>query len=172
MCIVLNLPLAILKQSMKVYIRFSIWLSGLLIIRRPVSYFLPFKYVYWRASKKSGIYTPWLARVFVAWNTWSQEYRTSNRITHVHSSDHLITRPIPSNDLPTFIVQQSHILVRYIKIFNTFSSSYCRFRYCELSMISMNTFSYAIILAKVYDPNLDLYRTICVNFSWDVPVYT
>lgn len=79
MCFVLNLPLALLKHSMKEYFRFCIWFSGLSIIRRPVSYSLAFKYVYWRASQKGGIYVPGLAVAFVSWNTWSQEHCTSNR---------------------------------------------------------------------------------------------
>lgn len=130
MCFVLNLPLALLKHSMKEYFRFCIWFSGLLIIRRPVSYSLAFKYVYWKASQKGGIYVPGPAVAFVSWNTWSQEHCTSNRTTHVHSSNHLITRVTPSNDLHTlaFIIQESHIFTWYIKLFNAYSSHYCRFR--------------------------------------------
>ena len=74
-------------------------------------------------------------------------------MAHVQSYDHLITRAILSHYLATlaFIVQQSHINARPIARFNAFASQNGRFRSCDRCA---TTFSYAIISATVYDPNL------------------
>ena len=75
-------------------------------------------------------------------------------MAHVQSYDHLITRAILSHYLATlaFIVQQSHINARPIARFNAFASQNSRFRSCDRCA---TTFSYAIISATVYDPNLN-----------------
>ena len=75
-------------------------------------------------------------------------------MAHVQSYDHLITRAILSHYLATlaFIVQQSHINARPIARFNAFASQNGRFRSCDRCA---TTFSYAIISATVYDPNLN-----------------
>lgn len=74
-------------------------------------------------------------------------------LAHV-PSDHLITRAILSHyrTTLTFILLQSHLDARYIAKFNAFASYNGRFRWCEFRT---NTFSYAIISATVYDPNLN-----------------
>ena len=75
-------------------------------------------------------------------------------MAHVQSYDHLITRAILSHYLATlaFIVQQSHINARPIARFNAFASQNGRLRSCDRCA---TTFSYAIISATVYDPNLN-----------------
>ena len=75
-------------------------------------------------------------------------------MAHDQSYDHLITRAILSHHLATlaFIVQQSHINAKPIARFNAFASQNGRFRSCDRCV---TTFSYAIISATVYDPNLN-----------------
>ena len=76
-------------------------------------------------------------------------------MAHIQSYDHLITRAILSHYFATLslIVQQSHINARPIARFNAFASQNGRFRSCDRCA---TTFSYAIILAAVYDPNLNV----------------
>lgn len=69
-------------------------------------------------------------------------------LSHVQSSDHLITHAILSNYFTTFdlIVQRLHIYTR----FNAFVSHNCSFRSCKFRT---NFFLSLIILAIAYNPN-------------------
>ena len=101
------------------------------------------------------IYIPlWIERAFVRSNARSYEAARPIAMAHVQSYDHLITRAILSHYLATlaFIVQQSHINARPIARFNAFTSQNGRFRSCDRCA---TTFSFAIISATVYDPNLN-----------------
>lgn len=71
-------------------------------------------------------------------------------LSHVQSSDHLITHAILSNYYTTFdlIVQQLHIYTR----FNAFVSHNCSFRSCKFRRNVFFFLSF-IILALVYNPN-------------------
>ena len=112
------------------------------------AWFLAFNYVYWIASEMGGIYPLWLNRTSI--RTMERMIARPIALTHVQSSDHLVSRAILSHYLSKvpFIVQESHIDARYIARFNAFTSHNARLDRANFVRI---LFSNAIISAKVYD---------------------
>ena len=124
--------------------------------------------VNWKESETVDIY------IYTPYESHEHSYdRTQDRtsaarpiaMAHIQSCDHMTTRAILSHYLATlaFIVQRSHINARPIARFNAFASQNGRFRSCDRCA---TTFSYAIISATVYDPNLNFSIARLFGRSW------
>lgn len=105
--------------------------------------------VYWSASDTGDIYIYpfWVAWAFVLWHVWLHQSHSSNRIgalSVVRSRDH-------SRDSISLPYNTRLYCTKHIARLNLYASNKGRFGSCEFRR---NTFSYSIILTKVYDPNL------------------